>query len=31
MIGEIINYMAVDVERVVSLTWWVHDLWILPL
>jgi hypothetical protein len=23
--------MAVDVERVVSLAWWVHDLWILPL
>lgn len=23
--------MAVDVERVVSLAWWVHDFWILPL
>ena len=31
MNGEIINYMAVDVERVISPVWWVHDFWILLL
>ncbi|XP_050216933.1 ABC transporter C family member 3-like [Mercurialis annua] len=26
--GEIINYMAVDAERIGHFTWYVHDLWL---
>jgi hypothetical protein len=29
--GEIINLMAVDVERVIDFLWWIHDIWDLPL
>ncbi|BBN08481.1 ATP-binding cassette, subfamily C (CFTR/MRP), member 2 [Marchantia polymorpha subsp. ruderalis] len=29
--GEIINYMAVDVERVGEFSWYLHDIWVLPL
>lgn len=29
--GEIINYMAVDVERVISFLWWMFDIFIVPL
>lgn len=29
--GEIINYVALDVQRVVDFMWWIHDIWILPL
>lgn len=28
--GEIVNYMAVDVQRVGDFTWYVHDIWMLP-
>ncbi|KAG0453156.1 hypothetical protein HPP92_025512 [Vanilla planifolia] len=30
-IGEIINYMAVDVQRVGDYSWYLHDIWMLPL
>ncbi|WCJ33051.1 ABC transporter C family member 3 [Euphorbia peplus] len=26
--GEIINYMAVDAERIGSFSWYIHDLWL---
>ncbi|KAL3531179.1 hypothetical protein ACH5RR_010501 [Cinchona calisaya] len=29
--GEIVNYMAVDVQRVGDYSWYLHDIWILPL
>ncbi|KAJ3693131.1 hypothetical protein LUZ60_012226 [Juncus effusus] len=29
--GEIVNYMAVDVQRVGEFSWYLHDTWILPL
>ncbi|KAI3460999.1 hypothetical protein Pfo_017662 [Paulownia fortunei] len=29
--GEIINYMAVDVQRVGDYSWYLHDIWMLPL
>ncbi|GMI66409.1 Arabidopsis thaliana ATP-binding cassette C5, multidrug resistance-associated protein 5 [Hibiscus trionum] len=29
--GEIVNYMAVDVQRVGDYSWYLHDLWMLPL
>ncbi|KAI4349330.1 hypothetical protein L6164_009931 [Bauhinia variegata] len=29
--GEIVNYMAVDVQRVGDYTWYLHDIWVLPL
>lgn len=29
--GEIVNYMAVDVQRVGDYSWYLHDMWILPL
>lgn len=29
--GEIINYMAVDVQRVGDFSWYLHDSWLLPL
>ncbi|MQL85374.1 hypothetical protein Taro_017897 [Colocasia esculenta] len=29
--GEIINYMAVDVQRVGDYAWYLHDIWMLPL
>ncbi|XP_071937955.1 ABC transporter C family member 5 isoform X2 [Coffea arabica] len=28
--GEIVNYMAVDVQRVGDFTWYIHDMWMLP-
>ncbi|KAI0500454.1 hypothetical protein KFK09_018666 [Dendrobium nobile] len=30
-IGEIVNYMAVDVQRVGDYSWYLHDIWMLPL
>ena len=30
-IGEIINYMSVEVERIGNFSWYMHDIWILPL
>ncbi|XP_022716766.1 ABC transporter C family member 3-like [Durio zibethinus] len=30
-IGEIINFMAVDAERVDEFSWYMHDLWIIAL
>ncbi|XP_058770986.1 ABC transporter C family member 5-like [Vicia villosa] len=29
--GEIVNYMAVDVQRVGDFAWYLHDMWMLPL
>lgn len=29
--GEIINYMAVDVQRIGDYSWYLHDIWVLPL
>ncbi|OAY67407.1 ABC transporter C family member 5-like [Ananas comosus] len=29
--GEIVNYMAVDVQRVGDFSWYLHDTWMLPL
>jgi hypothetical protein len=29
--GEIINYMAVDVARIADFSFWVNDIWVLPL
>ncbi|KAF5741812.1 ABC transporter C family member 5-like [Tripterygium wilfordii] len=29
--GEIVNYMAVDVQRVGDYSWYLHDIWVLPL
>lgn len=29
--GEIVNYMAVDVQRVGDYSWYLHDLWMLPM
>ncbi|KAG6400942.1 hypothetical protein SASPL_137787 [Salvia splendens] len=29
--GEIVNYMAVDVQRVGDFAWYLHDIWMLPL
>ncbi|XP_042003812.1 ABC transporter C family member 5-like [Salvia splendens] len=29
--GEIVNYMAVDVQRVGDFSWYLHDIWMLPL
>lgn len=29
--GEIVNYMAVDVQRVGDYSWYLHDVWMLPL
>eukprot|EP00252_Welwitschia_mirabilis_P019394 TRINITY_DN4472_c0_g1_i2.p1 TRINITY_DN4472_c0_g1~~TRINITY_DN4472_c0_g1_i2.p1 ORF type:complete len:1511 (+),score=277.83 TRINITY_DN4472_c0_g1_i2:245-4777(+) len=29
--GEIINYMAVDVQRIGDYSWYLHDIWMLPL
>ncbi|KAG4112037.1 hypothetical protein ERO13_D13G138300v2 [Gossypium hirsutum] len=29
--GEIINYMTVDAERVDDFSWYMHDLWMVPL
>lgn len=29
--GEIVNYMAVDVQRVGDYSWYIHDMWMLPL
>lgn len=29
--GEIVNYKAVDVQRVGDYSWYLHDLWMLPL
>ncbi|KAF3505437.1 hypothetical protein F2Q69_00040642 [Brassica cretica] len=29
--GEIVNYMAVDVQRVGDYSWYLHDMWMLPL
>lgn len=30
-IGEIVNYMALDVQRVGDYSWYLHDIWMLPL
>ncbi|KAF9610651.1 hypothetical protein IFM89_023907 [Coptis chinensis] len=29
--GEIVNYMAVDVQRVGDYSWYLHDIWMLPM
>lgn len=29
--GEIVNYMAVDVQRVGDFSWYLHDIWMLPM
>lgn len=29
--GEIINYMAVDVQRIGDYSWYLHDIWMLPM
>ncbi|KAK1355887.1 ABC-type xenobiotic transporter [Heracleum sosnowskyi] len=29
--GEIVNYMAVDVQRVGDYSWYLHDTWMLPM
>ncbi|KAG2719367.1 hypothetical protein I3843_03G254600 [Carya illinoinensis] len=29
--GEIVNYMAIDVQRVGDYSWYLHDIWMLPL
>ncbi|CAK9328612.1 unnamed protein product [Citrullus colocynthis] len=29
--GEIVNYMAVDVQRVGDYSWYLHDAWMLPM
>ncbi|KVI12336.1 AAA+ ATPase domain-containing protein [Cynara cardunculus var. scolymus] len=29
--GEIVNYMAVDVQRVGDYAWYLHDIWMLPM
>lgn len=29
--GEIVNYMAVDVQRVGDYSWYLHDMWMLPM
>ncbi|KAK9281072.1 hypothetical protein L1049_003965 [Liquidambar formosana] len=28
--GEIVNYMAVDVQRIGDYSWYLHDIWMLP-
>ena len=30
-IGEIIIYMSVDVEHIGKFSWYMHDIWLLPL
>lgn len=30
-LGEMVNYMAVDVQRVGDYSWYLHDIWMLPL
>lgn len=30
-IGEIINFVAVDVERIKLFSWYMHDLWMVPM
>ncbi|CAN8295697.1 unnamed protein product [Cochlearia groenlandica] len=29
--GEIVNYMAVDVQRIGDFSWYLHDIWMLPM
>ncbi|XAR58683.1 Xenobiotic-transporting ATPase [Bertholletia excelsa] len=29
--GEIVNYMAVDVQRIGDYSWYLHEIWMLPL
>lgn len=29
--GEIVNYMAIDVQRVGDYSWYLHDIWMLPM
>ncbi|XP_011024496.1 PREDICTED: ABC transporter C family member 5 [Populus euphratica] len=29
--GEVVNYMAIDVQRVGDYSWYLHDIWMLPL
>ncbi|KAI7734861.1 hypothetical protein M8C21_008799, partial [Ambrosia artemisiifolia] len=29
--GEIVNYMAVDVQRIGDYAWYLHDIWMLPM
>ncbi|KAL2629438.1 hypothetical protein R1flu_014124 [Riccia fluitans] len=29
--GDVMNYMAVDVERLADFSWHLHDIWVLPL
>ncbi|PNT05763.1 hypothetical protein POPTR_014G193400v4 [Populus trichocarpa] len=29
--GEVVNYMAVDVQRIGDYSWYLHDIWMLPL
>ncbi|EOA39482.1 hypothetical protein CARUB_v10008087mg [Capsella rubella] len=29
--GEIVNYMAVDVQRIGDYSWYLHDIWMLPM
>ncbi|KAL3687431.1 hypothetical protein R1sor_013740 [Riccia sorocarpa] len=29
--GDVMNYMAVDAERLSEFSWYLHDIWILPL
>ncbi|KAL2953239.1 hypothetical protein AAZX31_19G155000 [Glycine max] len=29
--GEVVNYMAIDVQRVGDYSWYLHDMWMLPL
>ncbi|KAB2602017.1 ABC transporter C family member 5-like [Pyrus ussuriensis x Pyrus communis] len=29
--GEIVNYMAVDVQRIGDYSWYLHDMWMLPM
>ena len=31
LLGEIVNYMAVDVQRAGDYSWYLHDIWMLPL
>ena len=31
IVGEIINYMSVDVEHIGNFSWYMHDIWLLPL
>ena len=30
-VGEIIIYMSVDVEHIGKFSWYMHDIWLLPL